>query len=87
MSITTPDSPAAGTGQQIVLPAGVSIGPGRETSQTNGQGQLDQGMVFPVTLPNGTNTTVFVPYSLMRQLPQVQALFDERIGAITAITG
>lgn len=87
MSTTTPDPPASPGQQQITLPAGVSIGAGRETSQTNPQGQITQGMVFPVTLANGTTTTVFVPYALLASIPQVQALFNERIGALTAITG
>lgn len=70
----------------IQLPAGVTVQPGRETSTTNAQGQVVQGMIYPVTLPGGTTTTVFVPYSVLSNIPQVQALFDNRINALLAIT-
>lgn len=75
------------SGTSIQLPAGVTIGPGRETSQTNGQGQIAQGIAFPITLPGGTTTTVFVPYSQITNAAQVQALISARVNAITAITG
>lgn len=77
-------SPSAGA---ITLPAGATVGPGRETSQTSAQGAIVQGMVFPITLADGTTTTVFVPYSQITQTAQVQALIDARVNAITAITG
>lgn len=71
----------------IILPAGVTVQPGRETSQTNPQGQVVQGMLFPITLPNGTTTTVFVPYTLIGNTEAVQVLFDQRVNAILAISG
>lgn len=78
----------AGSGNgRIVLPSGVSVGPGRETSQVNEQGQVVQGMVFPVTLPGGTTTTVFVPYSRLADTAYVQGLFAARVAAIQGISG
>lgn len=71
----------------ITLPPGVTVGPGRETSQTNPQGQVVQGMLFPITLPNQTTTTVFVPYTQLQDLAYVQALFNTRIRSILAISG
>ena len=72
---------------RIDLPAGVSIGPGRETSQTNGQGVVVQGMVFPITLPSGSVTSAFVPYSEIHDTAKVKALIDGRVRAIMAISG
>ena len=85
MSATSSEStptPAAGT---VVLPPGVSSGPGRETTQTNPQGQVVQGLLVPLTLQSGTTTTVFVPYSQIADTAYVQQLFDARINAIMAI--
>lgn len=71
----------------VQLPAGVSIGAGRETSQTNAQGIVVQGMQFPITLPSGTTTTVFIPYTTLTNLAATQALIDERVNAIMAVSG
>jgi predicted aconitase with swiveling domain len=71
----------------IVLPAGVTVGAARETSQTNVQGQVVQGMLFPITLPSGSTTSVFVPYSVLGNTAQVQGLIEQRVNAIMAITG
>ena len=81
MSASSPSS--AG----VQLPAGVTVGPGRETSQTTPQGAIVQGMVFPITLANGSTTTVFVPYSQITQVAQVPQLISDRVNAIMAITG
>ena len=82
----TPQTNAAGQ-QSVQLPAGVAVGPGRETSQTNAQGQIVQGMIFPVTLATGTMTSVFVPYTVISNIGAVQQLFNARIGSILAIEG
>ena len=71
----------------IQLPAGVTVGPGRETSQTSGQGAIVQGMVFPITLQDGTTTTVFIPYSQITNAATVQQLITARVQAIQSITG
>jgi predicted aconitase with swiveling domain len=76
-------SPAAA----IALPPGVTIGAGRETSQTNAQGAVIQGMVFPVTTAAGSTSSVFVPYSEIHNTTKVQALIAARVAAITAISG
>lgn len=81
MSTSSPSS------NQIQLPAGVSVGAGRETSQTNPQGQVVQGMVFPITLANQSTTSVFIPYTTLTNTAQVQALISARVNAIMAITG
>lgn len=88
MSTGAPNtSAAASSPQPVQLPPGVTIQSGRETSQTNQQGQVVQGMLFPITLPNQTTTTVFVPYSLLSNTAAVQALFEQRVNALLAITG
>lgn len=69
------------------LPHGVTIGAGRETSQTNTAGQVVQGVVFPVTTPGGTTTSVFVPYSEVHNTDKVQQLIEARVNAIMAISG
>lgn len=71
----------------IALPAGVTIGPGRETSQTNAQGAVIQGMVFPITTAAGSTSSVFVPYSEIHNTAKVQQLIDARVAGITAISG
>lgn len=75
------------TGSAVNLPPGVTVGPGRETSQLNAQGQVVQGMLFPVSLPGGSTTSVFVPYSVLPNAAQVAALFSSRINALLAIPG
>jgi hypothetical protein len=88
MSTSTPaGTPATPPSNAVVLPAGVQLGPGRETSQTNPQGQVVQGIVYPLTLSSGTVTSVFVPYTLVGNVPQIQALFDQRINGLAAISG
>lgn len=83
-----PPGPTNPVGQNTVtLPPGVTVQPGRETSQTNPQGQVVQGMLFPITLPSGTTTTVFVPYAMIGDTNYVQALFEQRVNAILAIGG
>jgi len=87
--MSTPELPAAAASgtTTLVLPAGVQLGTGRETSQTNAQGAVVQGIQYPVTLPSGTATSVFVPYSQIANITQVQAIFDARINALLAIGG
>lgn len=87
MGTSTPSTLSTGTTIGLTLPPGVTLGPFRETSQTNAQGQVVQGVLFPVSFPNGSQTTVFIPYSLINSQQQVQALFDERINGLLAIAG
>lgn len=71
----------------IVLPEGVKVGPPRETSQVDAQGQVTQGMVFPIRLAGGGTTSVYIPYSLINDTAYVQRVFEERVAAVAAITG
>lgn len=73
----------------MVLPAGVKIGAGSETSQIDSTGTLTQGMAFPVTLAGGTRTSVFVPNALINagDVAAIQQLVDQRVDGIRAITG
>lgn len=87
MSTSAPGLPPGSPAATIVLPPGVTVQPGRETSQTNTQGQVVQGMLFPITLPSGTTTTVFVPYGMISNTDYVQSLFEQRVNAILAIGG
>jgi hypothetical protein len=87
VSLGAPDTGTAGNTTTVVLPPGVQVQPGRETSQTNGQGQVVQGMLFPVTLPGGSTTTVFVPYTQLTDSNYVLGLIKARVDSILAITG
>jgi len=78
---------ASDTTAKVQLPPGVKIGAGRETSATNTQGVVVQGMVFPITLPNGSTTSVFIPYSEIHNTAEVKRLIDARVQAIMAISG
>jgi predicted aconitase with swiveling domain len=71
----------------VTLPAGTTVGPGRETAQTNASGQVVQGMVFPVTTPKGSTTSVFVPYSLLHNTAAVEESIKLRVDHIIAIGG
>lgn len=77
---------AAGGGI-VNLPFGAAITPGRETSQVDGNGTVQQGMVFGVKLADGTTTSVFVPYSQITNTAYVEGLIGQRVQAIQAITG
>ena len=77
---------ASSSGAEVVLPYGVQVSPGRETTQVGPTGQGIPGMNFTLTLPNGAMTTVFVPYSLMTYPDQVAALFADRVAGINSIT-
>lgn len=72
---------------KIQLPAGVTVGAGRETSSTNAQGVVVQGIVFPINLPGGTVTSVFVPYGEIHNTAAVEKLITQRVSAIAAIAG
>ena len=73
-------------GNAIVLPPGVAVSPGRETVQSNATGQNVQGMLFTLTLANGAQTSVFVPYSIMTQTDVVSSMFAQRVAAINAVS-
>ena len=87
MSTTTPDTTSTPAGPTITLPPGVTLGAFRETSQTNSQGQIVQGVLFPVTFANGSTSTVFIPYSALGNQQQIQDLFDARLQGLAAIAG
>lgn len=87
MSTSDANTAVTSSGSNVNLPAGVTVGPGRETSQLNAQGQVVQGMLFPVSLPGGATTSVFVPYSVLPNAAQVAALFNNRITALLGIPG
>lgn len=71
----------------VTLPPGVVIQPGRETSQTTATGQIEQGMLFPISLPSGSTTSIFIPYTAIHDTAYVQGLIAERVQAIMAISG
>lgn len=78
---------ASGSVGKVNLPAGVRAGPGRETSQTNAQGQVVQGVAIPLTTKAGTTLSVFIPYSEVEDTAAIEALIARRVNAIMAITG
>lgn len=69
----------------IQLPPGVTLAASRETSQVAANGQIEQGIAFTLRLPAGTNTTIFVPYSLLGQTGAIASAFNERIEQLQAI--
>ena len=71
----------------IALPVGWSIPTWRETSQTTGTGQVEQGIAFTLASPLNQKFTVFIPYNILSSTDAVEATFNERIAAIQAITG
>jgi hypothetical protein len=77
---------AAGGGI-VNIPFGAAITAGRETSQVDGNGTVQQGMVFGIKLPDGTTTSVFIPYSQITNTSYVEGLIGQRVAAIQAITG
>ena len=79
-------SDTGGVGR-VHLPAGVQVHAGHETSQTNATGQVVQGMVFLLTTPAGSTTSVFIPYAEIEDTAKVQATINRRLAAITAIDG
>lgn len=85
MGTSTPAAGTAGNATPITMPAGVTIRPGRETSQTSDQGQVQQGTLYPIVLANGTTSSVFVPNSLIGNNPMIQALFENKINGLNAI--
>lgn len=87
MSTSDMSATSSSAGGTLTLPPGWTIGPGRETGQTNPSGQVIQGIVYGLTSPSGTTSSVFVPYSMIQNINQVQGLFDARTSAIAAIGG
>lgn len=77
---------AAGGGI-VNIPFGSAVTAGRETSQVDSNGVVVQGMVFGIKLPDGTTTTVFIPYSQIGNTSYVEGLINARVAAIQAITG
>lgn len=87
MSVTDPAA-AATAANQVVLPAGWSAGPAHETSALGPAGQIVQGVQVPITNINGTNSTVFIPYTILEQgAAAMQTVFDQRIAALSALPG
>lgn len=87
MSATTPA--ATTTPDQVVLPAGWSAGPARETTAANpATGQIVQGVQVPISNTNGTQTSVFIPYTALQAgVAAIQPIFDQRISGLTALPG
>ena len=71
----------------VMLPPGVTVSGGRETTSVNAQGIVVQGMNFTINLPGGAMTTVFIPYSDLGNTAQVQAMIMQRVQSILAVTG
>lgn len=88
MSTTTPSTAPASTPAQVTLPAGWTAGPARETTATNQGGQVQQGVQVPINGPNGTASTVFIPYQTLNQgVAAVQAIFDARLASLQLLPG
>lgn len=79
--MSTSDAPP----ETIVVPPGTVISAGRQTTMTTGAGQVVQGTAFTVQTPSGTSTQVFVPDSILGNIPAIQALFVNKINALEAI--
>jgi hypothetical protein len=64
---------------------GITVQPGRQTTQTNGLGAVVQGTLYPIVLANGTTSSVFIPDSTLPNLAQVEQLFTDKVNALNAI--
>lgn len=69
----------------VQLPPGVSVVGYRETSQSNGMGQVVQGLVFTLRLPSGGTTSVFIPNTNLSNTAAVAQAFAERVSQIESI--
>jgi hypothetical protein len=69
----------------VTLPAGVTVGAGRETSEVDAQGIITQGMQFPIQLADGSSTSIFVPYAQLTDTATIRTMIAERAAAIMAI--
>ena len=50
-------------------------------------GQIVQGMVFPITTPLGSVTSVFIPYNQLSNVQHVQQAITSRVNSIIALGG
>lgn len=80
-------SETSNTAGAIKLPPGVKVGAGRETSQLNAQGAVVQGMVWPISLPDGTNSSVFIADSDLHNTAKVTEIITSKVRALMAVTG
>lgn len=80
-------SEQSGSSGGIQLPAGVSVGAGRETSELNAQGAVVQGMKWPITLNDGTTSSVFIPNSELHNPAKVTETFANKAKALKLISG
>lgn len=88
MSTSDAGTSPAPSGPAATLPPGWMAGPARETSTTNQAGQVVQGVQIPLTSPNQSTTTVFIPYTVLAQgAAAVQAVLDARIAALNTLPG
>jgi hypothetical protein len=85
MSTTDAATTATSGSGQVVLPSDITVMPGRQTSITNGFGQVTQGTQYPILLSNGTVSSVFVPTSAESNVEQVQAIFDRKIASLSIV--
>jgi hypothetical protein len=69
----------------VTLPPGVSIVGNKETSQTSATGQIVQGQQFILRLPNGSQTSVFIPYFQLGNPTFITSVIAEQVGNITAV--
>jgi hypothetical protein len=85
MSTTEPAVPAAPAPGVVTIPPGVTVQPGRQTTQTSGFGTVVQGTQYPIVLANGTTSSVFVPDTALSDPAQVEAIFATKIAQLSAI--
>ena len=69
----------------VPLPPGTTVSAGRETSQLSSNNVPIPGMLYTVTLPSGTTTSVFVPYTLMSNRAVVSQMIAQRVNDILGI--
>lgn len=71
----------------VSLPPGVTIVASRETSQVGPNGVMQQGIAFTLRLANDVQTSIFVPYTSLRNAAAVAAVFNSRINEINSVYG
>lgn len=75
----------AETSGELRLPPGVQAVASRETTESNAVGQIVQGQLVTFRLPSGTQTTLFIGYDEMHDLPAVAARVAERVAHVERI--
>lgn len=77
---------ASGSSNTVALPAGTTVGAGRQTTELNSAGQVISVMAYTVTTPKGSVITVSVPLSEIGNTAKVKSDIATRVNHVDAIS-